>query len=106
MYEYACTVLRVLDGDTIEADLDLGFRLRYRAKVRLALIQAPERSTDAGEASAAYLTTLLQGHTVVVRTLKQKEFEKYGRVLGELLVEGRSVNDQLVADGYAAYSKG
>ena len=108
MFEYACRVTRVIDGDTAELIIDLGFRLGYTAKVRLAGIQAPELKTgEPGAKSKAMLADwLLDKPGVTVTTSKGKEFEKYGRVLGTFMVNGMNVNQRMVTDGYAVESVG
>jgi micrococcal nuclease len=101
MWEYNAKVLRVIDGDTIEADIDLGFNLHFIAKVRLAGINAPELRTLEGPASKARLTELLVA-PLIIRTTLNKEFEKYGRVLGVLYGAGSlNVNQQMVSEGFA-----
>ena len=78
--EYPATVVRVIDGDTVELDVDVGFRSRYRDKFRLAGINAPEGKTEAG----ARLSDLLHpGSEVVVTSFKP---EKYGRWLADIAV--------------------
>lgn len=108
MYEYACRVTKVIDGDTLVATVELGFSLGYTAKIRLAGIQAPERSTGVpGAKSKAMLADwLLDQPGVTVTTIKGKEFEKYGRVLGTFMINGINVNHRMVADGYAVESAG
>lgn len=80
MYEYAASILKVVDGDTVHADLDLGLDARMRTTLRLAGINAPELSTQAGPPARAFLQYLLAtGGPLVVRTVKDKR-EKYGRL--------------------------
>jgi micrococcal nuclease len=101
MWEYNAKVIRVIDGDTIEADIDLGFNLHYIAKVRLAGINAPEMRTVEGPVAKAKLTELLVA-PLVIRTTLNKEFEKYGRVLGVIYATGtNNVNQQMISEGYA-----
>lgn len=108
MYEYACRVTRVIDGDSLVAVIDVGFQLSYTAKIRLAGINAPERS--AGEpwakSKAMLADLLLDKPGVTVTTIKGKEFEKYGRVLGTFMVGGVDANVWMVAGGYAVESTG
>lgn len=114
MYTYAAKLLRVIDGDTAEFDIDLGFDLHYIAKVRLAGINAPEMKTAAGPAAKARLTELLTG-TLVIKTTLNKEFEKYGRVLGVIygshsssFAQGNvefSINQQMITEGFAVAAK-
>ncbi len=101
-YKYRAEVVRVVDGDTVDAEVDLGFDVRLSARFRLLGINAPEKNTDAGKKSLARLAELLPvGSSVVVQTTKDKK-EKYGRYLGTFLIGGKSVNQQLVDEGFAA----
>lgn len=111
MYEYRVKkVHAVVDGDTIDVDIDLGFNVSYYQRVRLAGIDTPEsRTTDKYEKQLGLevkqkLKDLLSSaKTVVIRTEKPDSTEKYGRVLGWLFVDGaeQSVNHSLIATGYA-----
>ncbi len=111
MYEYRVKkVHAVVDGDTIDVDIDLGFNVSYYQRVRLAGIDTPEsRTTDKYEKQLGLevkqkLKDLLSSaKTVVIRTEKPDSTEKYGRVLGWLFIDGaeQSVNHSLVATGYA-----
>jgi len=102
MYEYRATLLRVLDGDTIEVDLDLGFHIHYRAFVRMAGYDAPELRTDAGFKAKECLYQLLHElpAPLVIRTMINKEFEKYGRVLGAVMVGSININTAMVKAGH------
>jgi micrococcal nuclease len=111
MYEYRVKqVLKVVDGDTIDVDIDLGFNISYTQRVRLAGIDTPEsRTRDLAEKklgleSKKYLADLLKSATqIVIRTEKPDSTEKYGRILGWLFINdsSESVNTALVAGGYA-----
>ncbi len=111
MYEYRVKKLTgVVDGDTIDVEIDLGFNVSYAQRVRLAGIDTPEsRTTDKAEKALGleakdYLKKKLAGaKTVVIRTEKLDSSEKYGRILGWLYVDGsgESINNQMIEDGYA-----
>ena len=111
MYEYRVKqVLKIVDGDTIDVDIDLGFDISFTSRVRLAGIDTPEsRTTDKKEKALGLevkqrLKDLLsKSSSVVIKTEKPDSTEKYGRVLGWLFVDGaeKSVNEALIADGYA-----
>jgi len=111
MYEYRVKkVTGVVDGDTIDVDIDLGFNISYSQRVRLAGIDTPEsRTTDKKEkvlgleVKQRLKDVLANASVVVIRTQKPDSTEKYGRVLGWLFVDGaeKSVNEALIADGYA-----
>ncbi len=111
MYEYRVKqVLKVVDGDTIDVIIDLGFDVSFTSRVRLAGIDTPEsRTTDAREKILGvevkdYLKKALEGATdIVIRTEKADSSEKYGRILGWLFVNRQtdSLNMELVNKGYA-----
>lgn len=111
MYEYRVKkVTGVVDGDTIDVDIDLGFSVSFSQRVRLAGIDTPEsRTTDKAEKvlgleAKEYLKSKLKdAKVVVIKTEKPDSSEKYGRILGWLYVDGNtvSINDQMIEDGYA-----
>jgi|694.fasta_scaffold03931_6 micrococcal nuclease len=95
MYEYQAKVTRVVDGDTIEAEVDLGFHIKMNMKIRLAGINAPEMNTVEGRKLKAELITLLEDKTVTLLTVKDKQ-EKYGRYLGIIVKDKQNINEWLV----------
>jgi micrococcal nuclease len=111
MYEYRVKkLINVVDGDTIDVEIDLGFDISIFKRVRLAGIDTPEsRTTDKyekslGLESKAKLKQMLSGATtIVIKTEKPDSSEKYGRVLGWLYIDDTkiSINDTLIASGYA-----
>ena len=111
MYEYFVREIKnVVDGDTIDVIIDLGFDILFSSRVRLAGIDTPEsRTTDKAEKALGleakeYLKKQLKdAKSVVIRTEKMDSSEKYGRILGWLYLDGStvSVNEQMIADGYA-----
>ncbi len=111
MFEYRVKqVTKVVDGDTIDVDIDLGFSISYSQRLRLAGIDTPESRTSdrfektLGVESKDYLKHKLKdAKDVVVRTEKPDSSEKYGRILGWVYVDGntKSVNEQMIEDGYA-----
>jgi micrococcal nuclease len=111
MFEYRVKqVMKVVDGDTIDVDIDLGFSISYSQRLRLAGIDTPEsRTTDKlekslGLESKEYLKSKLKdAKDIVVRTEKPDSSEKYGRILGWVYVNGdsKSLNEQMIEDGYA-----
>jgi micrococcal nuclease len=111
MYEYFVKeVKNVVDGDTIDVVIDLGFDILFASRVRLAGIDTPEsRTTDKAEKalgieSKDYLKKHLKdAKSVVIKTEKMNSSEKFGRILGWVYVNGdtESVNDKMINDGYA-----
>ena len=111
MFEYRVKqVTKIVDGDTIDVDIDLGFSISYSQRLRLAGIDTPESRTKdkfektLGLESKEYLKSKLKdAKDVVVKTEKPDSSEKYGRILGWLYLDGntKSVNEQMIEDGYA-----
>jgi micrococcal nuclease len=111
MFEYYVKkVTKVVDGDTIDVDIDLGFDISFTSRVRLAGIDTPEsRTTDKAEKalgleSKEYLSKHLKdAKSVVIKTEKMNSTEKFGRILGWIYVNGDTVslNDMMINDGYA-----
>jgi micrococcal nuclease len=111
MYEYYVReVKNVVDGDTIDVIIDLGFDILFSSRVRLAGIDTPEsRTSDKAEKvlgleSKEYLKKYLKdAKSVVIKTEKMDSSEKYGRILGWVYINGdtESLNDKMINDGYA-----
>jgi micrococcal nuclease len=111
MYEYRVKkLINVVDGDTIDVEIDLGFDISITKRVRLAGIDTPESRTSdkyeksLGLESKAHLKQkLANAQTIVIRTEKPDSSEKYGRVLGWLFVDNEetSFNETMIATGYA-----
>ena len=103
MYEYSCEVKRVVDGDTVDVILNLGFDIFYKSRVRLYGIDTPESRTRnkdekaRGKMAAAYLEDAINnGNTVVIQTKLKDSRGKYGRVLGNVVVDDVNINEQMV----------
>ena len=111
MYEYYVRkVENVVDGDTIDVLIDLGFDILFASRVRLAGIDTPESRTKdlkekaLGLESKEYLKKALKdAKSVVIKTEKMNSTEKFGRILGWVYINGDSVslNDMMINDGYA-----
>jgi micrococcal nuclease len=111
MYEYRVKkVLKIVDGDTIDVDIDLGFDISYTQRVRLAGIDTPEsRTKDAREkvlgleVKEKLKKSIDAAKDVVIKTEKPDSSEKYGRILGWVYLDGasKSINEQLIEEGYA-----
>ena len=111
MFEYYVKeVTNVVDGDTIDVVIDLGFNISFSSRVRLAGIDTPEsRTTDKvekalGLESKEYLKKAIKAaKTVVIKTEKMDSSEKYGRILGWVYLDGsgNSLNHEMIEKGYA-----
>ena len=106
-FVYNAKIVRVIDGDTVEADVDLGFDVGTRRTFRLCAINAPEMRGDtrgAGVATKGRLADLILERDVVLMTFKDKT-EKYGRYLATIFYEENgmwfNVNQKLVEEGLA-----
>ena len=104
------TISKVVDGDTIDADIDLGFDISLSKRIRLAGIDTPEsRTTNVKEKamgleSKEWLKHRLEfAKDVLIKTELPDSTEKYGRILGNLYVnnEALSLNQQMIDEGYA-----
>ena len=103
MYEYSCTVTRVVDGDTIDVILDLGFSVLHKCRVRLYGIDTPESRTKdedektRGKLAAKYLEDSINNGTEIILRSKLKDSKgKYGRVLGEIIVDNININQSMI----------
>tara|TARA_R110002110_G_scaffold375984_1_gene585788 strand:+ start:70 stop:504 length:435 start_codon:yes stop_codon:yes gene_type:complete len=111
MYEYNCEIKRVVDGDTVDVIIDLGFDIFYKSRVRLYGIDTPESRTRnkdekvRGLMSKQYLINELEKGQVVIKTHKDKK-GKFGRVLGEMYVGDKNINLMMVDDHMAVEYKG
>ena len=99
---------KVVDGDTIDADIDLGFDISLTKRIRLAGVDTPEsRTTDLKEKALGlevkeWLKKNLEGkNEILVKTELPDSTEKYGRILGRLFVGDVCLNDRMIAEGYA-----
>ena len=106
MYNYNAEVIRVVDGDTIQARVDLGFETWKVVKIRFYGINTPESRTRdleeklLGLAAKDRLIQLLNSNDNKF-ILQSHGVGKYGRCLGELFVEDLNVNQQLIKEGHA-----
>ena len=104
------SVGRVVDGDTIDADIDLGFDISLTKRIRLAGIDTPESRTkdlkekELGIDAKNWLKHRLEdADDIIIRTELPDSTEKYGRIIGHLFINGQdeSLNNQMITEGYA-----
>jgi len=103
MYEYQCKIVRVVDGDTTDVDIDLGFGVwMKKQRIRFYGVDTPESRTSDKEEKVYGLSAkhfvenlLPKGSKQVLRTRKDG-VGKYGRILGEFLVDDTTVNQLLI----------
>lgn len=102
------SIKKIIDGDTFDCILDLGFDVLLEARVRMAGIDTPESRTrdkvekKFGLASKAYLKDKMnKAENIIVRTELDNEKGKFGRVLGTVYLDGVDINQQMIDEGYA-----
>ena len=113
MYEYKAEIVRVVDGDTLDLDIDLGFGVTKRERIRLARVDAWERrgvERTQGIEATNFVVALAELHDYecLVRTSKEKG--KYGRYIAEVYFDTTRVKDEwlnlsdlLVKEGHAEW---
>ena len=91
MYEYRCKIVKIIDGDTVDVDIDLGFGVwLHKERVRLFGIDTPESRTrdleekKYGLAAKEYLTSMLDDNGCIILKTHKDKTGKFGRILGEL----------------------
>ena len=101
-------VTKIVDGDTIDVMLDLGFDIKYKSRVRLFGIDTPEsRTRDKVEKKYGLLSKkflqeqIKKSKRVTIKTYKGDETGKFGRILGDVFLDGKSVNSLMCTKGHA-----
>ena len=105
-YYYAVEILRVVDGDTVDVRIDLGFDVWHKCRVRLMGINAPESRTRDKEEKVRGLAAkewLSKEFYDAVDPIEMQSHGKgkFGRILGEIFINGVNINKQMVEEGHA-----
>ena len=102
------SIKKIIDGDTIDVVLDMGFEIQYKSRVRLFGIDTPESRTRnkeekvRGLLSKKYLQNAIKkSKKLTIKTHKGSETGKFGRILGEVFADGKNLNLQMCKEGYA-----
>jgi micrococcal nuclease len=111
LYLYKAHVTDVYDADTITVDVDLGFHTWIKGeRIRLSRIDAPEvrgKEKVEGKLARDWLREKILGKEILLRTIKSKKGKdskgKFGRYLGEVILNDVNMNDELVKVGHAEY---
>lgn len=98
MFTYKAKVVNVVDGDTIDVIVDLGFSVSSKQRIRLAGIDTPERGQDGYTLASSKLTQLILDKEVELKTTKPS---KYGYYLGEIYINGTYINNLMIELGLA-----
>jgi micrococcal nuclease len=107
MYEYKARIIKVYDGDTVTAIVDLGFNVSVKEKLRLSRINTPEvrgEQRPDGLISRDKLRERILDKDVIIKTIRDKK-GKYGRYIAEIILEDENINDWLVTEGLAEYKE-
>ena len=108
LYTYAAKITRVVDGDTVDADVDLGFNVwRHNERLRLDGVDTPERGEPGYDEATEALSRRISGRSVYICTVPAKrstkeQTGKYGRYLATIWYEGRNINQWLLDEGLGA----
>ena len=107
MHEYKCKLLRVIDGDTIDVDIDLGFGVwLQKQRIRLYGIDTPESRTSDdtekvyGNAAKNFLIKWTEGGDLTIKTHKDAK-GKFGRILGEIWTFDTNINKKMIQEHHA-----
>ena len=107
MYVYTCRVMRVVDGDTCDLEVDIGFRLKIQDRFRLYGINAPEPTgpdREAGNRAKVFLQDLVSSHKELTVKTHKDDRGSFGRWLCVLFTpKGENINEKLVTGGHAQF---
>ena len=108
MYEYRIKeITKIVDGDTIDAIIDLGFDILHSARIRLYGIDTPESRTrdkvekKYGLMAKKYLTECLKTDNPITLQTHKEEKGKFGRILGEIIIDDININNMMVENYHA-----
>jgi len=113
MYEYRCKIRRVVDGDTVDIDIDLGFGVwLHKERVRIYGIDTPESRTrdkeekKYGLMAKEFVKQFVKGDSIKLTTQKYDAKGKFGRILGDIIVDNRSLSDTMIQEHHAVIYHG
>ena len=113
MYEYRCKVRRVVDGDTVDIDIDLGFGVwLHKERVRIYGIDTPESRTrdkeekKYGLMAKEFVKQFVKGDSIKLTTQKYDAKGKFGRILGDIIVDNKSLSDTMIQEHHAVIYHG
>ena len=108
MYEYRCKIRRVVDGDTVDIDIDLGFGVwLHKERVRIYGIDTPESRTrdkeekKYGLMAKEFVKQFVKGDSIKLTTQKYDAKGKFGRILGDIIVDDKSLSETMIQEYHA-----
>lgn len=105
MYEYTAKITKVVDGDTLDLEVDLGFHVWIKQRVRLLGIDTPETHTlnlkekELGLKAKSLVEAV--AHAAKIIKINTTKSDKYGRMLVVLTIDGVNINQKLITEGLA-----
>ena len=107
LYQYTLKNISVVDGDTLKADLDLGFGVTLASKkIRLEHVNCPEKDTPEGIEARNFTAGWIMGGKDIIVTVKNHREDKYGRILGSVIMDGESLADLLKINNHGVAYEG
>jgi len=113
MYEYRIKeITKIVDGDTIDAIIDLGFDILLDARIRLYGIDTPESRTrdleekKYGLLAKKFLTNCLKTDKPIILRTHKEEKGKFGRILGEIIIDEKNINTHMIESYHAVPYRG
>ena len=113
MYEYRCKIRRVVDGDTVDIDIDLGFGVwLHKERVRIYGIDTPESRTrdkeekKYGLMAKEFVKQFVKGDSIKLTTQKYDAKGKFGRILGDIIVDDKSLSETMIQEHHAVANHG
>ena len=113
MYEYRCKVRRVVDGYTVDIEIDLGFGVwLHKERVRIYGIDTPESRTrdkeekKYGLMAKEFVKQFVKGDSIKLTTQKYDAKGKFGRILGDIIVDNKSLSDTMIQEHHAVIYHG
>ena len=108
MYEYKYKIRRVVDGDTVDIDIDLGFGVwLHKERVRIYGIDTPESRTrdkeekKYGLMAKEFVKQFVKGDSIKLTTQKYDAKGKFGRILGDIIVDDKSLSETMIQEYHA-----
>lgn len=98
MFEYKAKITNVVDGDTVDAIIDLGFKITSKQRLRVARIDTPERGENGYQEAKEFVQHCVLNKEV---DIKSEKISKWGYYLAEVYIEGRNLSDMLIAANLA-----
>ena len=102
MYEYRCNITRVVDGDTVDAEIDCGFDIIYKSRIRLYGIDTPESRTRnldekaRGKLASQFIKDKIAAAKLVKVKTKLEKKGKFGRVIGSIIADDLDLNQTMI----------